>query len=432
MLKLIRSLHPQLLGALFVAALGLTALPSRAEGNKFTPTWTESGMSKIIDLPFIFYAFTTDAPETFKHVPADVEEPLFVAFQSGNDKPRLKHTMVFEVKDKVPTRLFVDANADGEFSADEVFHWTPKVFTNAKAESVTRYFCDVRLKLNNAGKMGVVKFRYMRRGENTFTEKQPLLASICDFGVRGEVKIGDRTVQAVLFDQTAALDFSTQKRGEIPMMWIDANTNGITDRPEILTANEIFRTQRTTWAVTNLTPEGSFEVVALSTNVNTMVAAEKRQVRTNGLAVGAKAPAFTAKMMDGQTVKFPDDYKGKIVLVDFWATWCQPCLAEVPNVVANYNKYHDQGLEVLGISLDEADAEKKIANVTRQRNMTWPEIYDGEFRDSAVPKYYGVKAIPYAMIVDGDTGMILAEGNAIRGEDLGNAIEKALADKKKK
>jgi len=432
MLKFICQATLQSVTALLIALLGLTFSLARAEGNKFSPIWTESGLTQITDMPYLFYAFTTEPPEELKHVPTDVEDPLFVTFLSGSGKSRLKHFMVFEVKDKVPTRLFVDANADGEFSPDEVFNWTPKIITTFKGEKVTRYYCDIRLKLSNDGKWGVVKFQYMRRGQNTFTEYQPLLACMCDFGVRGEVKIGDRVAQVALFDQTASMDFSTKARGQVPMMWLDANTNGVPDRPEIFLSNETFRTQRTTWAVTNLTPDGSFEVVALSTNVNTMVAAEQKQVRTNGLAVGAIAPAFAAKLMDGKTVKFPDDYRGKIVLLDFWATWCMPCMAEVPNVVANYNKYHEQGVEVLGVTLDEANAEKKITRVTEEKQMVWPQIYDGEFRDSAVPRYYGVLHIPYAMIVDGDTGKILAEGNAIRGENLGPALEKALADKKKK
>src|SRR5437667_12632613 len=83
-------------------------------------------------------------------------------------------------------------------------------------------------------------------------------------------------------------------------------------------------------------------------------------------SAGQTAPAFQGRTTDGKTIKFPEDYKGKIVLLDFWATWCAPCRRELPNVTSTYEQYHSKGFEIIGISLDRPREGPQLIQFTKE------------------------------------------------------------------
>lgn len=140
---------------------------------------------------------------------------------------------------------------------------------------------------------------------------------------------------------------------------------------------------------------------------------------TNAVRLGDVAPDFDVIGLDGSDVKLAD-YKGKVVLLDFWAIWCAPCIVELPNVIALYNEYHPQGLELLGISLD-GDRSKVVSFMVENPGMTWPQIFDGNAWESEVATLYGVEMIPLTVLIGKD--------GTIRALDLhGEALEKAVAE----
>ncbi len=113
--------------------------------------------------------------------------------------------------------------------------------------------------------------------------------------------------------------------------------------------------------------------------------------------------------------------KDKVILVDFWATWCRPCVAEMPNVVAAHKKYQDQGFEVVGISLDEDKG--AVESFVSDNSMDWPQYFDGKGWENEIAQRFGVSSIPATFLV-GKDGKIVASN--LTGPALEEAIEKAL------
>ncbi len=135
-------------------------------------------------------------------------------------------------------------------------------------------------------------------------------------------------------------------------------------------------------------------------------------------SVGALAPDFAQPDADGNNLQL-SSLRGKVVLVDFWASWCAPCRAENPNVVAAYNKYKEKGFEILGVSLDESSEAWKKAIVDDK--LAWHQVGDMKGWGNDAVQLYGIRAIPASFLLD-------KEGKIIARDLRGEALDKKLAE----
>jgi len=128
------------------------------------------------------------------------------------------------------------------------------------------------------------------------------------------------------------------------------------------------------------------------------------------------------KALDGREVDV-QKMKGKVVLIDFWATWCGPCVQELPNVKKTYSKYHDKGCEIVGISLDKSQT--ALENFVQTNDMPWPQYFDGLGWGNKISTQYNVTAIPAMFLVDKKGNLSDIDAR----EDLDAKVQKLLGEK---
>ncbi len=143
----------------------------------------------------------------------------------------------------------------------------------------------------------------------------------------------------------------------------------------------------------------------------------ERMLSTN---VGQFAPEISLPSPDGKEIAL-SSLKGKLVLIDFWASWCGPCRKEMPNVIKIYSKFKNKGFEIYGVSLDQ-DKEKWMEAITKD-GINWPQVSDLKYWDNVAARIYNVQGIPYTVLIDKD-GKIISKN--LRGQELEKKIAEVL------
>jgi peroxiredoxin len=151
---------------------------------------------------------------------------------------------------------------------------------------------------------------------------------------------------------------------------------------------------------------------------------EKKLTELKSVSVGRKAPNFSAPDVNGKTIGLNESI-GRVTIIDFWASWCGPCRAESPNMVALYNEFHAKGLNIIGVSLDKTADDWKAA--IAKDKLGWTQISNLKYWDDPIAAQYGVKAIPATFILN-QYGVVVAKD--LKGEALRAKIAEMMSDKK--
>ena len=325
---------------------------------------------------------------------------------------------ITESTDSQTSTLVLDADGDGDLTNDfAVDSWESGPAAFGGIATVLVGGIPVKLRL----------FRYTTKFAETspsLRENNPLYFSREDVR-EGKLKLAEKSYHVLLkdlaatgrYDQTAHEDEAASIG-----LYVDRNHDDQYDEEtELCDLALPFAINKRILELESIAADGSRLTLKSSARPEADIARSKPAK----LAVGQPAPHFKADLLDHKAVEFPGDFKGKVVLLTFWATTCGPCRSVIAEEVRTYERLKDQDFEVLGVSLDGANGEGRVRSFRDDWGITWPEVVDGY--DGRVAPLYDVQSIPRAVLVDGTTGKILATPDHLKRDGVSETVRKVLA-----